>query len=131
MREDAGFFLVLGLGQPRGLAFAQQLERLAEHRRGDLRFLVALRGLFHEGGDALFEAFEVGQQQFGLDRLGIGDRVDLVFDMLDVVILETAQDVDDGIDFADVAEELVAQPFALRRAAHQPGDVDEARAASR
>src|SRR3546814_5159853 len=45
--------------------------------------------------------------------------------MLDVVILETAQDMDDRIDFADVAEELVAEPFALRRAAHEAGDVDE------
>src|SRR3546814_11898650 len=45
--------------------------------------------------------------------------------MLEVVILETAQDVDDRVNLADVAEELVAQPFALRRAAHQPRDVDE------
>jgi hypothetical protein len=34
--------------------------------------------------------------------------------------------VDDGVDLADVAEELVAQAFALGRAAHQAGDVDEA-----
>src|SRR3546814_1879060 len=72
--------------------------RLAEHRCCDLCFLVALRGLFCESGNALFEAFEVGQQQFGLDRLGIGDGIDLVLDMLDVVILETAQDMDDRID---------------------------------
>ena len=45
--------------------------------------------------------------------------------MLDVVIDETAQHMDDGIDLTDVAEELVAEPFALGRAAHQPGDVDE------
>ncbi len=45
--------------------------------------------------------------------------------MLDVVILEAAQDVDDCIDFTDVAEELVAQAFALRRAFDEAGDVDE------
>src|SRR3546814_20798629 len=45
--------------------------------------------------------------------------------MLNVVILETAQDMDDRVDFADVAEKLVAEPFALRRAAHEAGDVDE------
>jgi hypothetical protein len=33
--------------------------------------------------------------------------------------------VDDRIDFADIAEELVAQPFALARAAHEAGNVDE------
>src|SRR3546814_9938587 len=50
----------------------------------------------------------------------------MIVDMLDVVILEAAQDVDDRVDLTDVAEELVAQPLALARAAHQPGDVDEA-----
>ena len=95
LREDARFFLVLGLGQPGGLAFAQQFERLAQHGGDDLGFLVALRGLLLRGGDALFEAFEVGQHQFGLDRLGVGNRIDLVVDMLDVVILEAAQHVDD------------------------------------
>ena len=113
LREVARFFLVLGHGEPRGLALAQQFERLAEHARGDLRFLVALRALLEQGGDALLEAFEVGQQQFGLDHFGVGDRIDRVGDMLDVVILETAQDVDDRVDLADVAEELVAEPFAL------------------
>ena len=46
--------------------------------------------------------------------------------MLDVVVLEAAQHVDHRIDLADVAEELVAQPFALARPAHQPGDIDKA-----
>ena len=99
-------------------------------RRGDLGFLVALRALLEQSGDALLEAFEVGQQQFGLDHFGVGDGIDLVGDMLDVVILEAAQDVDDGVDLADVAEELVAEPFALGRAFDEPGDVDEAQAGS-
>ena len=75
--------------------------------------------------DAAFEAFEIGEHQFGLDRLGIADRIDAAFDMGDVVILETAQHMGDGIDLADIGEELVAQPFALRGAAHQARDVDE------
>ena len=45
--------------------------------------------------------------------------------MLDVVILEAAQHVDDGIDLADVGKELVAQAFALAGAFHQPRDVHE------
>ena len=45
--------------------------------------------------------------------------------MLDVVVLEAAQDMDDRVDFADVAEELVAQAFTLGCAAHKPGNVDE------
>ena len=123
--ENALLFLVLGDGQARRSALAQQLERLAEDAGGDLRFLVALRALLGERGNALLEALEVAQQQFGLDHFGVGDRIDLVGDMLDIVILEAAQDVDDRVDFADVAEELVAEAFALGRALHQPGDVDE------
>ena len=108
-----------------GLRCAQQLERLAEHARLDLRFLVALLRLLDEVGDALLEAVEVGEHQLGLDRLGVGDRIDPAFDMGDVAALEAAQDMDDRIDLADVGEELVAEPFALAGAAHQPGNVDE------
>ena len=45
--------------------------------------------------------------------------------MGDIAVLEAAQDVDDRVDLANVAEELVAEPLALARAAHQTGDVDE------
>ena len=45
--------------------------------------------------------------------------------MLDIVILEAAQDMDDRVDLADIAEELVAEAFALGRALHQSGDVDK------
>ena len=116
---------VLRLGQPRRLAVAKQLQRLAEHRGLDLRLLVALLGLLGEGGDPLLEAFEVGEHQFGLDRVGVGDRIDPPLDMGDVAALEASQHVDDRVDLADVAEELVAQPFALGGAADQPGNVDE------
>ena len=43
--------------------------------------------------------------------------------MGDVVVLKAADDMDDGIDFADMAEKLVSQPFALAGAAHQTGDI--------
>ena len=117
--------MILRLGQPRRLRCAQQLQRLAEHRRLDLGFLVALLRLLDEVGHAALEAVEVGEHQLGFDRLGVGDRIDPALDVGDVAALEAAQHVDDRVDLADVGEELVAEPFALARAAHQPGDVDE------
>ena len=45
--------------------------------------------------------------------------------MGDVGILEAAHHVGDGVDLADIAEELVAEPLALGGAAHQARDVDE------
>src|SRR3546814_761826 len=89
-------------------ALAQQIERLPEHGRGGLGFLVALLALFDEVGDALFEAFEIGEHQLGLARLGIGDRIDMLVDRLDVVILEATQDVADRGDLTDVDTQLCA-----------------------
>ena len=45
--------------------------------------------------------------------------------MGNVLVLETPDDVDDGIDLSDMAEELVTQTFPLRGPGHKPGDVDE------
>ncbi len=46
-------------------------------------------------------------------------------DMNDVGIGEAAHDLGDRVGLADVREELVAEPLALARALHDPGDVDE------
>src|SRR5690606_41992187 len=43
----------------------------------------------------------------------------------DLVVLEAAQHMHDGIDLADVGEELVAQPFSLGRASDEAGDIDK------
>jgi hypothetical protein len=75
--------------------------------------------------DAPLQAVEIGEHQLGLDGLDVFDRRDPALDVNDVAAGKAAHDVDDGIDFADVGEELVAQTFAARCAAHQPGDVDE------
>ena len=106
---------------------------LVEHhlhllQRGDdpLRLLVAagtrdllvLRELLVDGG-------EVGQRELGVDRLDVGDRVDLARDVHDVLVDEAAHDVRDRVGLADVGEELVAQALALRRAGDEARDVDE------
>ena len=45
--------------------------------------------------------------------------------MGDIAVFEAAQDIDDGIDFADVGEELIAKPLAFACTADQSGDIDE------
>ena len=86
---------------------------------------VAAAGFFLQVGKATLEAVEVGEHEFGLDRVGVADRVDAAIDMGDVAVLEAAKNVDDGVDFADVGEELVAEAFALGGAAYEAGDIDE------
>ena len=46
--------------------------------------------------------------------------------MGDVVIFKTTQYMGNGIDFANIAKKLIAQPFAFRRPAHQAGNIDKA-----
>ena len=88
-------------GLPSRSSTRQRLIRSSEL----LGLLVAALGLFFERDDALFEAFEIGQHQLGLDRLDVADRIDVAFDMGDVAILEAAHDMGDGVAFADIGRE--------------------------
>ena len=116
------------LDEAGGLAVAQQDERAVDQLERELGVLVAALGLLLDAVAALFEAFEVGEHQLGLDHFGVGERIDLVGDVDDVAVLKAAQHVGDGVAFADIGEELVAEALALAGAFHEAGDVDEAHA---
>ena len=110
--------LVVDPGEPRRLSLAQEIERhLHRFERLD-RFLVAALRPLLDRGDAPLEALEVGQHQLRLDGLDVGQRIDMPGYMHDVRILEAANDMGDGIDLADIGQELVAEAFALGSAAH-------------
>ena len=81
------------------------------------RFLLALA--------ALLDAFQIGEDEFSVDDFDIAHRIDRIHDVFDVRVLEAADHLDDGVHFADVAEELVAQTFALAGAFDEAGNVDE------
>ncbi|OIQ81649.1 hypothetical protein GALL_365730 [mine drainage metagenome] len=103
----------------------QRLLAALQHLDGLERLLVAGAALLVQAVDGLLHGAEVGQAQLGLDDADVGQRVDMAGDVDHVLVLEAAHDVDDGVGFADVGEELVAQAFALAGAGHEPGDVDE------
>ena len=73
--------------------------------------------------DLRVEAVEAGGTFSGYASLF--GKVDLARDMDDVGVLEAATDLDDGIDFADVAEELIAEPLPFAGPFDDAGDVDE------
>ena len=75
--------------------------------------------------ELLLDGREVRERELGVDRLDVGQRIDLARHVDDVVVLEAAHDVRDRVGLADVGEELVAEAFALRRAGDEPRDVDE------
>ena len=43
--------------------------------------------------------------------------------MADLVVFETAHDVEDRLHFANLGEKFIAEPLALAGAAHQAGDI--------
>ena len=86
----------------RRLALAQQVERRSISSSCPCASLSPLFARFSSGVIAPLEALEVGQHQLGLDRLGVGDRIDRALDVGDVAVLEAAQHMHDGVDLADV-----------------------------
>jgi hypothetical protein len=98
---EYGFDLLQGRDDPLRLLVAARLRRA----------LVPL--------ELLFDGRQVGQRELRVDRLDVGDRVDLACDVDDVVVFEAADDMRDGVRLADVREELVAQasPSTRRRRA--------------
>src|SRR5690606_28966148 len=70
-------------------------------------------------------AVEVGKDQFQVDNFDITLGIDAVGHVNDVLILEAAHHVGDGVGFANVGQELVAQTFTLGGTGDQAGDVDE------
>ena len=73
----------------------------------------------------LFDGVEVGEQEFGVDDVDVVEGVDGSGDVDDLGVGEAADDVEDGVGGADVAEKLVAKAFALGGAFDETGDVDE------
>jgi len=74
---------------------------------------------------ALLHLRQVGQYQLQRDHLDVTQRIDRARHVDDVLVLEAAHDVHDGVALADVGEELVAQTLALGGARHQARNVHE------
>ena len=79
--------------------------------------------LWRLSGEPFLHGFQIGQHQFGVDDFDVAHGINVAGDMMNVRVLEAADDLDDGVHFADVREKFVAQTFALRRAFDQAGDV--------
>jgi hypothetical protein len=123
--EHARFLLVIGHDQPRGLALAQQIQRLPQHEARAC-FPCRLRRLFLRRRARAFRGFR-GRRASARSRPSRHPKSDRLC-CRHAGCRRSRSSAAHGRwrPLADVAEELVAQPFALARAAHQPGDVDEA-----
>ena len=89
------------------------------------RILVAALGGLRGAIDRLVDGLQIRERELRVDDVDVRDRIDLAGHVHDVRALEAAHDVRDRIGLADVRQELVAEPFALRRASDEPRDIDE------
>ena len=87
--------------------------------------LVAALGRLAGLVDAPLDHLKVGHDQLRVDDLNVAQRIGRALDMRDVRVFKAADDVNDRVAAADVREELVAEPLALRRALDKACNVDE------
>ena len=120
--------VLFGIGEfegERGLAGVEMGNEF--FRKGDFGFggfVSAARGFLVSLG-AFFYRGEIGEDELGIDHFDVAHGIDRSCDMVDVRTLKATHDLNDRIDLADVAQELVAQAFALAGAAHDAGDVNK------
>jgi hypothetical protein len=123
---DGGRLGALQRQLAQGLILGEVGQALADRIDAELGLLVAALGRALGLGERILQGLEVGQHQLDLDGLDVRDRVDRAGDVDHVGVLEAADDLEDRFDLADVAEELVPEPFPLAGPLHDPRDVHEA-----
>ena len=109
----------------RGLQVVKVGKQLLAQLRLVREFLLAALEHFCGPLGALGDGLAVGGNQLEVDRLDVVLRVQAVRVADDVRVLKAAHDVHNRLAFANVGEELVAQPLAVARALDQARDVDE------
>ncbi len=122
-----GLFFVGEVDGAGGLAGFEGFLEFGEGGELGFDLVVGVGGLveFFDFGVALFDGVEVGEEELGVDDVDVVEGVDAAGDVDDFGVVEAADDVADGVGGADVAEELVAEAFALGGAFDEAGDVDE------
>src|SRR6185437_5498629 len=87
--------------------------------------LVAGLGCLRGAVQRLLHAAEVRERELGINGLYVGEWIDLSRHVNDIAALEGSDDVSNGVDLADVREELIAETRALRGTGDQARDVDQ------
>ena len=115
-----------GTGHRAGrLALGQRRDHLLQPVALGDRLGVARLGALADPVQAALGLLVVGEDQLGLDRLDVGERVDAAVGVRHAGVGVAADDVADRVGLADRGEELVAEPLPLGGALDQAGDVVE------
>ena len=121
-----GLFRIFRHDGPAGFALQQDLPVTEQQRQEFLRILVtAGRRLFLDLLDAVFHRLQVLDLQFHIHDLLVPDRIDGPVHVDDVPVVETTEDMEDGVRLPDIGKELVAKTFPLAGPLDEAGDVDD------
>ena len=86
--------------------------------------LVACGSGFLSLVQAALDSLEVFEKKFVVDDFLVAYGVDGTVDVGDIVVVEAAEDMYDGVSLADIGEEFVAETLTFRCSLDQTGDVD-------
>ena len=119
-------FVFVKLHRTRGHAFIENRLKLFEHKNQLHCLLVtAGAGLLGIAVQSFFHGCQIGKRKFGIDHSDVVERIHFSGNMHDIVVVETPNDMCDGITLANVGKELIAKTFTLARSCNETGDIDK------
>ena len=124
IRKPCFFLLPVQFKGNRRLPAFQMLPEPLQHLKF-FRLLLIISGASAHSGHPALQHFQIGKNQFQVNRLYIAHRVNRTVHMDDIRILEAAHHMYDRVAFTDIGQELVAQTFAFRRPLDQSRDIHE------
>ena len=119
-------FVFVELHRTCGHAFIENGQKLFEHKN-QLHCLLVTAGasLLGIAVQSFFHGCQIGKRKFGIDHSDVVERIYFSGNMHDIVVVETPNDMCDGVTLANVGKELVAKAFTLARSSNETGDIDE------
>lgn len=108
-----------------GFVFVKVREKAVDEFDVFSSFLIAPAGFFNALFFLAFEGGKVGKDEFSINDLDIAEGIDGTHVVDDVFVLETTNDMNDGINLANVGEEFVAKALAFAGSGDEAGDIDE------
>ena len=99
--------LFLRLGQTGGApcrhAVGKLLQKFFHQRQHGFGVFVLAAGFFGQIGHPLFQRVQIRQHQFRINGIRVTDGINPAIDMGDVLVIKTAQNMGNSIDFSDIA----------------------------
>ena len=122
--SDQLALLLIGLDRTSRAALLQRLLELHEQIVATLGVLVASGSLLLAFAYVILYCLQILQLQLCVDNTLVTNWINRAIDVGDVTILKAAQNVDNSIGIADIAQELVTQALTLRCTLYQTCDID-------